>query len=254
MRVFAVSDIHADFEENFKWLNTLSLSDFREDILILAGDISGNILIIEKVFKELKKRFAEVFFVPGNHDLWVHRRDGIDSLKKLDLIYRTAENYGIRMQAATLGYLSIIPLLGWYDYTFGMPSEELFGTWMDYSACIWPELCDEKSITAYFTGLNEKYFGIKNSFIISFSHFLPRIDIMPTFIPEAKRKLYPVLGSSLIEDQIRKLKPNIHVYGHSHVNVCVKKDSVLYINNAFGYPYEYGITEKKLKCIFEKQG
>jgi hypothetical protein len=31
--------------------------------------------------------------------------------------------------------------------------------------------------------------------------------------------------------------------------VGVKKDE--YINNAFGYPYENGITAKSLKCILE---
>lgn len=41
---------------------------------------------------------------------------------------------------------------------------------------------------------------------------------MPFFIPPKYREIYCVLGSSIIESQIRNLKSNIHVYGHSHVN------------------------------------
>lgn len=91
---------------------------------------------------------------------------------------------------------------------------------------------------------------IRKSLFISFSHFLPRIDLMPYFIPCSKRKLYSVLGTILLEKQIRKLGSKIHVYGHSHINNQIMKDNTLYLNNAFGYPYETQITAKELKCIY----
>ena len=47
-----------------------------------------------------------------------------------------------------------------------------------------------------------------------------------------KRIIYPALGSILLEEQIRKLGPKIHIYGHSHVNNYTIKDDILYINNA----------------------
>lgn len=62
---------------------------------------------------------------------------------------------------------------------------------------------NEKSIR-HFIGINEAYLGLNNKFIISFSHFVPRIDILPSSIPPSKRDLYPVLGSTLLEKQIRK--------------------------------------------------
>ena len=90
------------------------------------------------------------------------------------------------------------------------------------------------------------------AFTISFSHFLPRIDLLPTYIPESNRYLHPVLGAFRLEEQIRYLNSNIHVYGHSHVNTEIKKEDTLYINNAFGYPSEIRITTKQLKCVLEK--
>lgn len=252
MRVFAISDIHIDYEENRKWLNRLSSWDYTKDVLVLAGDVTDNPHLLDKAFEHLKSRFSEVLYVPGNHDLWVYRDpQNPDSLRKFYRIKELAGNCGIRMEPFHSGELSIVPLLGWYDYSFGRPSGELLDAWADYGACRWPQGMDEAGLTRYFTSLNEAYLDTRNRHVISFSHFLPRIDIMPVYIPQSRRMLYPVLGSSMLEKQVRALNSSIHVYGHSHVNVHVTRDNTAYINNAFGYPYEIMITAKRLKCVYE---
>jgi hypothetical protein len=86
-----------------------------------------------------------------------------------------------------------------------------------------------------------------NGFVISFSHFLPRIDVMPSGLHD--RTLYPVLGTTRLEQQLRRLRPAVHVYGHSHLNRDVMLEDVRYINNAFGYPHEGHFTTKRLKCV-----
>jgi Icc-related predicted phosphoesterase len=130
-----------------------------------------------------------------------------------------------------------------------------YEAWMDFTACKWPNNWGEDSITDHFSSMNKPLLNIENNdsltHVISFSHFFPRIDLLPSYITENKRYLNPVLGTSLLEKQIRYLNSNIHVYGHSHVNVAVRKEHTLYINNAFGYPYKIGITAKELKCILE---
>jgi len=251
LKVYTVSDIHVDYEENFNWLNSISDYDYQDDILILAGDISDNLLLIGKTFNILKKKFKKVIFVPGNHDLWVKRNKIKDSLTSFNIILGIAEKSGIETGPVTIGSLSVVPLFGWYDFSFGVPSKELISMWLDFQACIWPENYDEKKITKFFLSLNEKNLGIKNEYIISFSHFLPLIDIMPDFIPLPMRVIYPALGSKMLDEQIRTLKSDIHIYGHSHVNVRTQMNGVLYINNAFGYPAEKRIAAKKLLSVYE---
>ncbi|HRL21270.1 MAG TPA: metallophosphoesterase, partial [Alcaligenes sp.] len=200
---------------------------------------------------QLSSRFLKVFFVPGNHDLWVIRdRDGMDSMGKFDILTREAASCGVSMTAERIGHISIVPLLGWYDYSFGQPDPALQDIWMDNHACRWPGAWSVRAITDFFIDKNQLDLVDKNTMVISFSHFLPRIDVMPNFIPESRRILYPVLGSSRLEDQIRQLGSDIHVYGHSHVNRDVCIDGVNYINNAFAYPHETRISAKQLKCIY----
>jgi len=249
VRVFAISDIHLDYEENRRWLHNLSRVDYRADILILAGDISDVVLLLMEGFEALQRRFAHVLYVPGNHDLWVHRNGGGDSLAHFELVQQIAADYGIQTDPLQLDSLSIVPLLGWYDFSFGTPSPEIRSAWVDFVACKWPNGFDEAQITGYFISMNEPYLGVKNNTLISFSHFLPRIDLMPATIPASKRILYPVLGSRQLEKQIRRLNSDIHVYGHSHVNRDVTKDATRYINNALGYPHETH-TRKALLSIW----
>ena len=75
---------------------------------------------------------------------------------------------------------------------------------------------------------------------------------MPERIPEHKRRVYPVLGSEMLGEQVRELNPDIHVYGHSHVNRSVNLDGILYVNNAFACPQEARISRKNLHCVYEQ--
>lgn len=251
MRVFALSDIHIDFEQNRKWIHNLPQNEYQDDALILAGDVTDLIPLFIEGIAALKKRFREVVYAPGNHDLWVRRNQAKDSLEQFQHLTRISADYGIRMTPLHLDSVSIIPLFGWYDYSFGMPSRELTIAWADFAACKWPEAYDEARITRHFLAMNEPVSSINNHTVISFSHFLPRIDVMPPQVPLERRTLYPVFGSSLLEQQIRQLNSTIHVYGHSHINRQLVKENILYINNALGYPYETYISARELRCVFE---
>jgi len=252
MRIFALSDIHVDYDENARWIANLSLADYQDDVLILAGDVTDAQRLLEWCLSTLATRFKKVLFVPGNHELWVIREDQEkNSLQKFDDVCAVVESSGASMQAFREGGVSIIPLLTWYDYSFGDPSEELRSIWMDYRACRWPAGFTEKDIAAYFAAFNDKQVSVPGEKVITYSHFLPRIDLMPGFIPSTRRLLYPILGSAQLDGQLRKLNATIHIYGHSHVNRQVQIDGVLYINNAFGYPSETRITSKRLICIHE---
>ena len=253
MRVFALSDIHIDYDVNAKWIANLSIAEYRDDALILAGDVTDSRRLLEWCLGALVKRFKKVLFTPGNHDLWVIREDReMNSLQKFDNVRAVVESSGASMRTFRERGLSIIPLLAWYDYSFGEPGKELRSLWMDYRACRWPSGYTEKDVAAHFAAFNDKQVSVVGDTVITYSHFLPRIDLMPALSRDANILLYPVLGSARLESQLRKLNPSIHVYGHSHVNRHVKIDGISYINNAFGYPSESRITSKSLMLIHEQ--
>ena len=63
----------------------LSNNAYQYDVLILAGDVSDDQSVLRSTFEIVVQKFNHVFFVPGNHDLWVRRkeRDLLDSLGEL---------------------------------------------------------------------------------------------------------------------------------------------------------------------------
>jgi predicted phosphodiesterase len=253
MRVFAISDLHLDYAPNRAWVEQLSLHDYQDDALILAGDLSDRLALLTDGFEALMRRFAEVLYVPGNHDLWVHRERVHDSFEKLDAVREVASAQGVRMTPFRHEELAIVPMLGWYDYSFGEPDSYLKGAWTDYRACRWPDGYDDAAITRWFvehnpTRATPELEGAGK--IISFSHFLPRIDLMPDRIPEKYRRLYPILGTNALDVQIRQLGASTHVYGHSHVNRHITIDGITYINNAFGYPSEAHFTARQLVHVY----
>lgn len=252
MRVFALSDIHVDYGVNARWVESLSTADYTQDLLILAGDVTDKLESLEWCLGTLAARFRQVLFVPGNHDLWV-TRDAGNSLEKLEKVTAAAASAGASMTPVHGEGISIYPLLGWYDYSFGPPSRRLKALWMDYRACRWPPGFDDPRVASHLAALNEAHLppsaapapGHK---VITFSHFVPRGDIVP-----ASRRLgnllLPILGSEQLDRQLRRCGSTLHVFGHTHINRQVQIDGITYINNAFGYPNEQ--TGKGLLCIHE---
>ena len=51
---------------------TEQTSWFRQnDVLLLAGDISDDLGLIRRSLSTAAEAFGRVFYVPGNHELWV---------------------------------------------------------------------------------------------------------------------------------------------------------------------------------------
>jgi len=255
MRIHALSDIHVDYPDNLSWLRTLSNEDYQDDVLILAGDVSDNIELLGESLQTLLGKFRKLCFIPGNHELWVSGSDYACSLEKFAAVQELCRSLEVVIECHREEDLSLVPLHGWYDYSFAEPDRHLRRAWRDYRACAWPDhLAGSGAINRHFLGLNKAVLEESNKTVISYSHFVPRIDLMPDRIPPHKRNVYPVLGSTALGQQVEQLRPHIHVYGHSHVNQSKSIDGTHYVNNAFGYPSETRISSKQLRCIFPRRG
>lgn len=82
--------------------------------------------------------------------------------------------------------------------------------------------------------------------VVTFPHFLPRIDLIPFFVSRAMRHLDPILGSTGIGRQSRMLGSGPHIYGHSRIDRRVRFDGVTCINNAPGNHQESAIAARRL--------
>ena len=75
-KVHVVSDIHTDHPPNLLWTQRVQKSEaFREDVLILAGDVTHELGLLQQSLTCLVEAFKAVFFTVGNHELWTARQD-----------------------------------------------------------------------------------------------------------------------------------------------------------------------------------
>jgi 3',5'-cyclic AMP phosphodiesterase CpdA len=245
VRCWAVSDLHVDYAGNLRWVEALSREDYTDDALLLPGDLSADEGLQERVLRGLADRFAAVFFTPGNHDVWVRRGEGIDSLRRHERLLECCAGYGVHTAPARFGPLTVVPLLGWYDFSFGRPSAELRERWADFRHCRWPAGMDVPEVAAFLLGLNpppERPAGP----VVSLSHWLPRIDALPERVDPERYLLTPVLGARALDGRLRAWGSTWHLFGHSHLNARRVHGGVTYVNNAYGYPSEGRFTRKAL--------
>ncbi|NOX87607.1 MAG: metallophosphoesterase [Calditrichaeota bacterium] len=280
MRIWIISDIHVDYRENRRWIEEISGVDYKDDILILAGDVSHNCDLLRQSLVKLREKFYRLFFVPGNHDLWVRDRFYRDSLEKFKAIIRFCNEADIDVQPESFDYSSkerilLVPLFSWYQlpeeegslYLFKPGEDSDNRMWSDNYFVRWPDSGFQPA--SYFYSYNKRLIksGV-GSRVITFSHFLPRQEVMFSenrTLDRERLKKYDrspqfnfsrVAGSFIIEKQLRLLGSAVHVYGHQHINRDRLIDGVRYVSHCLGYPDERrrgavrGI-EQGLKCIWD---
>lgn len=77
--------------------------------------------------------------------------------------------------------------------------------------------------------------GGDNDTVISFSHFLPRQELCPEKRFLLEPLLTRVIGSDFLESQIRRLKPDLHLFGHTHIPIDLDLEGIRYVQWPKGY-------------------
>ena len=145
--------------------------------------------------------------------------------------------------------------------------------WGDFSMCSWPEsLISQESFASVEIGdtvsdntvlaeawgsLNEPFLNpptqeetkemsgkggspiIQDSdTVISFSHFLPRQELCPEKRFLTEPLLSRVIGSDPLEAQVRRLNPDLHLFGHTHIPIDLELEGIRYLQWPLGYSRE----------------
>lgn len=231
MRIYAVSDLHADFRENRRLLERIPAREHRGDALLVAGDVADSLAILRDVLSLLRERFAQLFFVPGNHELWV-RGDPRDSLEKFQAVLDVCRAADVRTAPARAGGAWVVPLFSWYHDSFdvrGEGDESTLEAWADRYFCRWP--AGMERVDRHFLALNEPHLRRHDAPVVSFSHFVPRTELVPPVWSLRFKGLPLVAGSVELDAQVRRLGAAVHVYGHTHIPGDRVLDGVRYVQN-----------------------
>lgn len=262
MRVYAISDLHTDYEANMEWVKCLSSTTYLPHTLIVAGDVANSLDTFTTAMRILKEKFQHVFFVAGNHDLWCKSTEGddVNSVLKLGMLDDTCKSLGVYTTPKKLNGVWIYPILSWYHQSFDKEKDILgynirppHKAASDYRLCKWPLPLDDMNdgcLARYFDELNREEFqrevakDQEDCQIITFSHFLPRYELCP----EKRMLFYPnlpkITGSDWLEARLRTIHGRhgsptaCHVFGHTHFCWDATLDGIRYIQSPLAYPKE----------------
>lgn len=266
-RVFAISDVHIDHGDRVvNWAKGISDTEFRNDVLIVAGDLGDTLNAIRTGIGIFKKKFRRVFYTPGNHDMWLRpntsdttKEKFRDSIHKLLALFDVCDHLGAEMfPAEVMENVYVVPLLSWYNHWYD-GSNDAGGLRFD-KFCSWP--MGENNVWEYFLRWNNYFVDrIREAqvsrgqlgHVITFSHFLPTQNLHTPNVPSK------AAGCRELNKQIVEVRAGLHIFGHSHVNFSnTERDdgtghSTTYIQHSLMGP-EYGFNTKQAFLVCHENG
>jgi len=100
-----------------------------------------------------------------------------------------------------------------------------------------PFLCCDEPVAASQLGPNAPLVQPGDT-VIAFSHFLPREELLPEKRFVMEPLLSRVVGSDPLEAQIRRLRPHLHLFGHTHIPIDLELEGIRYVQWPLGYTRE----------------
>ncbi|MER5772859.1 metallophosphoesterase [Streptomyces sp. NPDC002039] len=256
-RLMAISDLHVRHERNRDIVRDLR-ADSPADWLVVAGDVGETVSDIESSLSLLRERFAQVIWVPGNHELWTDPSDPVqlrgeskyrhlvDICRRLDVI--TPEDpYPVWNGEG--GPAVVAPLFVLYDYSFRPPGA--------YSKEHALRLADEAGVvcTDEFLLHPDPHPTREAWCRARLALTRDRLDALPPGLPTVLVNHFPLVrdptrvlrypefalwcGTTATADWHRRYRAAAVVYGHLHIPRTIHCDGVPHHEVSLGYPREW---------------
>jgi 3',5'-cyclic AMP phosphodiesterase CpdA len=257
MKLYAISDLHLGYEVNRQALEALPF--YREDWLIVAGDLGETVNHHRYALAQLIKRFAQVIWVPGNHDLWtIPVKSGEEQVERGEAKYQQlvaiCREYGVLTPEDPYVLwpgegiqATLVPLFLLYDYSFrpdDVPLERALA-WAEETnvmcvdeAVLFPDPYPSRAAWCHARcdATEQRLQELAGKPVIFINHFpmhrsLVRLKRIPRF------SLW--CGTRRTEDWHKRYATVAVVSGHLHMRATDYLDGVRFEEVSLGYPQQW---------------
>jgi 3',5'-cyclic AMP phosphodiesterase CpdA len=255
--LWAISDLHVGYTENRDHVEALR-PVHADDWLIVAGDVAERVTDIEWTLATVTRRFARVFWTPGNHELWTHPSDpsplrGEERYRRLvqicrDLGVRTPED-PFEVWTGPGGPASVVPLFVLYDYSFRPPGTSTTEEGLRYAYRSGIVCADERYLHPDPYPSREAWCAAR----LAYSR--ERLDALDPAVPTVLVNHFPLVreptrvlrypefaqwcGTEETADWHTRYAAAVAVYGHLHIPRETVHDGVPFVEVSVGYPREW---------------
>lgn len=268
-RLLAVSDLHIRYPENRAIVE--ELSGAAGDWLIVAGDVADHVEDVVWALGLLRSRFAEVIWVPGNHELWTPGTDPgalrgeyryrhlIEVCRELDV--HTPED-PFPVWTGDGGPATVAPLFVLYDYSFlpegtctsaeGLAAAHRAGVVCTDEHLLHPDPYPDRATwcAARVTESERRLAACDPSIPTVLVNHWP-LTRLPTRVLR-----YPEFalwcGTERTAGWHVRFRATAVVYGHLHIPRVIWEDGVRFVEVSLGYPREWrtkGVPDPLLRQV-----
>ncbi|KAI2625079.1 Metallo-dependent phosphatase [Hypoxylon sp. NC1633] len=256
MKLYAIGDLHLSYEYNRKALE--ELTPHPDDGLILCGDVGEKDEHLELAFEVATRNFGEVFWCPGNHELYTMgaARPDLRGELKYEHCVAIARRYGVHTPEDPFlrwdgdgGPVIVAPVFTLYDYSF-RPA-----TVAREDALRWAEEADTVATDEFL--LHPDPHATRDAWCAALvARFARRLaDENPEGLPLVIANHWPLradlvhiprvprfslwCGTTLTQDWHTRFGAKVVVSGHLHVPRTDWKDGVRFEECSLGYPRQW---------------
>lgn len=262
-RLLAVSDLHVHHPENRAVVEGLRpTSD--GDWLIVAGDVGERVDDVVWALGLLRDRFAQVVWVPGNHELWTRGTDLVPlrGVARYEHLVATCRSLGVLtpedpfpVWTGSGGPVVVAPLFLLYDYSFlpagtTTPQEGLAAAYAAGVVCtdehlLYPDPYPDRAAWCAdrVAASARRLEGCDPAMpTVLVSHW--PLTRLPTRILR-----YPEFvlwcGTDATADWHVRFRATAVVYGHLHIPRVTWEDGVRFVEASLGYPREWKARDER---------
>lgn len=255
MSIYAISDLHV---ANGITQNALiDLPEYKNDWLVIAGDIGETEKHLEFALSVLVKKFKKIIWTPGNHDLWTFPLNNFSfkGVEKYNKLVSICHKYGASTpDDEYLIYKNdgksycIAPVMTLYDYSF-KPDYVQNGYEKEWAAESGVICADEDLLYPFpYKSVSEwcnarcKYTEARlkeikeNATIILINHY-------PLLKELGKIYTYPRFsiwcGTTQTQKWLDEFNIKVVVYGHLHIRSTKIINGVRHEEVSLGYPQDW---------------
>ncbi len=255
MKLWALSDVHVGYAQNREALEALPPRP--DDWLIVAGDVGETAAHLELTFTTLGKKFKQLIWVPGNHELWSRPDDSITArgearyLALVELARRhgvlTPEDPYVRWDGEG-GAHTLVPMFLLYDYSFRPSGVSRYDA-LEWAAESGVMCADEQWLSpepypsrdawcearcrATAARLERELSPLPTVLI---NHFPLKHELV--YLPAVPR--FSIwCGTTRTEDWHRRFRARVVVSGHLHLRRTDWIDGVRFEEVSLGYPRQW---------------
>ena len=252
MKLYAIGDLHLGHRANREALNAWRARP--DDWLILAGDVGETLEHLELGLRAAIDRFAKVFWVPGNHELWSHRPGALRGVEKYAAAVALCRRLGVSTPEdpyvvwAREPRAVIAPMFLLYDYSFRpdtVPADEVLA----WAAADGIRSADERFLAPDPYPTREAWCAARVAWtesrlqdaavrypLVLINHFPLRSDLVRlSRIP----RFSPWCGTRNTENWATRFGAKVVVSGHLHIRTTDWIDGIRFEEVSLGYPKDW---------------